>query len=110
MKSLKRIIVLVITVLSLTIVFCYGQNIAEQAEQSWKKGVEYAVQGKFKDAKEENAIEINPKYADAYINLGIAYEANGDMKKACADWKKACELGNCSYWVIINKLRCLFSF
>jgi len=30
----------------------------------------------------------------------------GNMKRACSDWKKACELGDCSNWGIVNKMRC----
>ena len=53
MKVLMRISLLVITVLSLTIVFCRCQSVAEQAEQSYAKGVAHAVLGNFNEAKEE---------------------------------------------------------
>ena len=35
------------------------------------------------------------------------YDAKDNMKKACYDWKQACELGNCNNWGLINKIRCL---
>jgi Flp pilus assembly protein TadD len=41
------------------------------------------------------AIEINPKYANAYNNRGIVYISLGNMVSACHDWLKACELGYC---------------
>ena len=38
------------------------------------------------------AIDINPKYADAYHNRGIAYRAKGFAENADADTKKARQL------------------
>ena len=40
------------------------------------------------------AIEINPKHSNAYLNRGVAKENLGDIKGACADWGKASSLGN----------------
>ena len=40
------------------------------------------------------ALEIDPKYSDAYNSRGLAkYELN-DHPGACVDFKKAIELGN----------------
>jgi Flp pilus assembly protein TadD len=39
------------------------------------------------------AIGIDPKYGEAYLNRGIVKEMLRDMKGACTDWKKASELG-----------------
>ena len=59
------------------------------------------------------AIEINPTFAEAYINRGLAYWMKSYLKnggaprmspirglidKACSDWKRACELGECKGW------------
>ena len=41
------------------------------------------------------AIELNPKYADAFYNRGIGYINLGKKDRACDDWRKACELGDC---------------
>ena len=38
------------------------------------------------------ALEINPKSALAYCNLGWTYEAIGDERKAIADYRKALEI------------------
>ena len=38
------------------------------------------------------ALEINPRYADAYDNRGLAYYYKGQYDKACSDWRRACEL------------------
>ena len=47
------------------------------------------------------AIEIDPKYADVYRNRGISKELIEDMKGACADWRKASDLGveDAANWV-----------
>ncbi len=43
-----------------------------------------------------SAIMIDPDYIQAYINRGVIYmETLGEIDKACADWKRACELGQC---------------
>lgn len=42
------------------------------------------------------AIQLNPQFAEAYDNRGIAYRIKfNDKAKACADWKRACELRRC---------------
>ena len=40
------------------------------------------------------AIEINPNHSNGYYNRGFAKKNIGDMKGACADWRKAFSLGN----------------
>jgi tetratricopeptide (TPR) repeat protein len=39
------------------------------------------------------AIQINPRYADAFANRALAKKRLGDKQGACADWHKAAELG-----------------
>jgi len=39
------------------------------------------------------AIEINPQYANAYVNRGIDRELANDLEGACDDWRKAVDLG-----------------
>jgi len=38
------------------------------------------------------AIEINPKYAVAYLNRGSAYDGKGQYDKAISDFNKAIEI------------------
>ncbi len=38
-------------------------------------------------------IRLNPEYAEAYYNRGLAYEKNGDQANAEADFTNAKELG-----------------
>ncbi|HGY5545329.1 MAG TPA: tetratricopeptide repeat protein, partial [Prochlorococcus sp.] len=56
------------------------------------KGKSGDLQGAIADYSK--AIEINPQYANAYKNRGIAKELVGDLKGACADWKEASSLGD----------------
>ena len=39
------------------------------------------------------AIEINPKYAEAYYNRGLLYQILDETEKANADFAKAKQLG-----------------
>ena len=55
------------------------------------------------------AIELNPKYAEAYLNRGLAYESIKNIRMACYDWKRACELGDCrGYWRANNNELCVW--
>ena len=158
MKVPGRIGVSALIILFLAVGLCYGQS---AAMQHLIKGVDYAAQGKFEEAKEEfgkvskadplyesaqedlkviedvidkkiksktaihlykgvtyvhkrqydeaisdytKAIEINPRYVDAYDNRGFIYMVRlEDKKKACADWKRACELGSCRNYEIARR-------
>jgi tetratricopeptide (TPR) repeat protein len=65
----------------------------EKANGLWKDG-------KYSDPDKaieylNKSIEIDPKYAAAYYNRGIVWYGKGDMEKACLDFRKACDLGNC---------------
>lgn len=45
------------------------------------------------------AIELDPNNARAWNNRGMAYWASkNDVVRACADWRKACELKLCGNW------------
>jgi tetratricopeptide (TPR) repeat protein len=44
------------------------------------------------------AIDVDPNKAIFYINRGLVYNQKEDKEKACADFKKACELGNCEMY------------
>jgi len=146
MKTVKMIGTSVLIVSFLMVGICHGQS---AAEQNYDKGVEYASQGLFKEAKEEfektlkvdplfdpaknllrfiedltakrieekaaihffkgiachnkrqsdraifhytKAIEIDPRFADAYINRGLAYDSKGQFDQAISDYNKAIEL------------------
>ena len=40
------------------------------------------------------AIELDPNHSEPYRNRGISKEELGDLNGACADWKKAANLGD----------------
>jgi Flp pilus assembly protein TadD len=46
------------------------------------------------------AVKVNPRYAKAYNYRGIAYMKSGNKERACSDWKRACELGNCNNYKV----------
>ena len=39
------------------------------------------------------AISINPNYAGAYYNRGLAYALSGNIGRAISDLQKACDMG-----------------
>ncbi len=61
------------------------------------KGVAYVMKGQYDQAIADfnKAIELNPKYAMAYSNRVYAYIYLVKIVRACDDWKKACDLGQC---------------
>ncbi len=64
----------------------------------FNRGGVFANIGKYDQSISDytKAIEINPKYAKAYNNRGGVYFVELENKvKGCADWQKACELGEC---------------
>jgi Flp pilus assembly protein TadD len=57
-------------------------------------GIEVARQGLWREAiyRWERAVELDPTYAEAYNNLAIAYEHDGDLDKAAGAYEKALAL------------------
>ena len=72
--------------------------LAADARSDAKKQVEFGIavaqRGLWREAiyRWERAVQIDPKYAEALNNLGIAYEHEGDLPKARAAYEKALEL------------------
>lgn len=56
----------------------------------------YFIKKDYKKALEmaDKAIALDPNYAAAYVNRGMAKEMLRDLEGACQDWKKANELGS----------------
>ncbi len=68
------------------------------AEAYYNRGIVYKNKDQYDQAISDytKALEINPKYAKAYNNRGFIYLVKLRNKvKGCADWKKACQLGEC---------------
>lgn len=64
------------------------------AKQQVEFGIAVAQRGLWREAiyRWLRAVEIDPTYAAAHNNLGIAYEHDGDLDKARAAYEKAIEL------------------
>ena len=70
---------------------------AQSADDYVDAGIEKGKSGDFKGAIADynKAIEINPQFAIAYYNRGLAKGIGlGDDQGACADFKKAASLGH----------------
>jgi Flp pilus assembly protein TadD len=57
-------------------------------------GIDVAQRGLWREAiyRWEKAVELDPKYAAAYNDLGIAYEHEGQLEKARKAYEKAMAL------------------
>ena len=57
-------------------------------------GISVAMRGLWKEAtyRWQRAVDIDPNYAEAYNNLAIAHEHEGDLDKARKAYEKAIEL------------------
>jgi len=112
MKALRRITLSILMLLLLAVGVTYAQSLAEEI---YNKGVEYAGQGKFPNAKEEfeKALKVDPFYEPAKFYLkaikdvieqkikretaihlfkGISYTANGQYNQAISDFNRALEI------------------
>ena len=60
----------------------------------YNTGGQYGTGGQYDLAVIEftKAIEINPRYAEAYIHRGLAYDAHGEHDQAILDYDKAFEI------------------
>ncbi len=79
----------------------------EFSDVYYNRGLEYINNGRYDQALEDfsKAIEINPVFADAYDTRGFVYLVKLDDKyRGCADWKRACELGQCNNYSISKKM------
>ncbi|UCE34111.1 MAG: TIGR04222 domain-containing membrane protein [Deltaproteobacteria bacterium] len=112
MKALTKIALSVLIVLLLAVGLSFAQNTAKKI---WTEGVEYAAQGKFKEAKEEfeKALKVDPSHTRAKIFLeviedvheqktkgktalhifkGTSFIIKGDFNQAISHFNKAIEL------------------
>lgn len=61
----------------------------------FERGFSYGKMGMFPQAKfdMDQSIRNQPEHGPSYFFRGRAFEAVGDLNSACADWRKAKELG-----------------
>ena len=71
-----------------------AQNPRDQAKPQVEFGITVAQKGLWQEAvfRWERATEIDPTYAAAFNNLGIAYEQLGKFEQAGKAYEKALEL------------------
>ena len=64
------------------------------AIQKWNEGNNFLYQNNYQGSmsKFSEAIELNPNYADAYNNRGVAYGNLGNYKQAIVDFNKAIQI------------------
>ena len=121
MKALKKTSLSAVIVLFVGVGFCYAQNSAKQISD---KGLEYAAEGRFKEAKEEfgKALKIDGFYepakrglkiigdvigqkieAETAIHLfkGAVHHNRGQLSKAIGECNKAIEI-NPEYAPVYN--------
>lgn len=82
----------------------------EYTDAYYNRGLTYNLKGQHNLAISDlnRAIELNPRYTAAYLNRGVIYlNELGNVIKGCADFQKACDLGDCrSYNLIKQKGYC----
>lgn len=87
------------------------ENNPKDANGYNNRGGAYVKKGQYDQAIYDytKAIKIAPRLAAAYSSRGFVYhEKIGNKVKGCADWKKACKLGECgNYNAAKQKNYCL---
>jgi type IV pilus assembly protein PilF len=71
-----------------------GADARTEAKSQVKFGIDVAQRGLWREAiyRWEKAIEIDPTYSEAYNDLAVAYEHEGQLDKARRSYDKALEL------------------
>ena len=82
---------------ALLVLTCAGSAFAGQrgdAKEQVEFGIQVAQRGLWREAiyRWERATQIDPTYAQAFNNLAVAYEHEGQLDKARAAYEKALEL------------------
>ena len=86
--------VLVTVLLSLAGVSLRAQDAREAAKEQVEFGISVASRGLWREAiyRWQRAVELDPTYAEAFNDLAIAYEHEGDFTKAREAYEKALSL------------------
>jgi Flp pilus assembly protein TadD len=91
---MTRLIVGIALLSALLVVVPISASERDEARRQVAFGIEVASHGLWREAayRWERAVEIDPSYAEAFNNLGVAYEHEGDIEKARAAYQKAVAL------------------
>ncbi|MBF0345960.1 MAG: tetratricopeptide repeat protein [Nitrospirae bacterium] len=83
----------------------YAENAINEALEHNNRGVVWVRKLYYDRAIDEytKAIEINPRFTDAYYNRGAAWAGKGDRDRAIADFTKAAQLGDKEAQNILRK-------
>jgi Tfp pilus assembly protein PilF len=98
---------LIVLVTALAIAGCRsGLNPAE-AQTQRRFGVQMAKMNLWREAmfRFHRAVEMNPSDAQAYNNLAVAYEANGDFDNAAKAYREALRLDRNNQYIAKNYSR-----
>lgn len=89
MKTAK-IGLLVLMVLSLMSIVCYGQT----AQEHYDTGLDFLGKKMYDEAIDayQKAVEIDPQYTKAYNDLGVTYYRKKMYDEAIAAYQKAIEI------------------
>jgi Tfp pilus assembly protein PilF len=92
-RVLSACVTAVITIGSAT-AFAAGDDRREEAKAQVEFGIKVAQKKLWREAtyRFEKATEVDPTYAAAWNNLGIAYEEQGNFKDANNAYEKAIKL------------------
>ena len=89
--------------LLLLLLFIPLVSFGQTAQEYYDKGKSYFDLDQYYNAISDfdKAIELDPDYTGAYVNRGLSKELINDLNGACADWKKAANMGhtNSVKWV-----------
>jgi tetratricopeptide (TPR) repeat protein len=73
----------------------YGQAVKDLSAEDWvERGISFGNSQQYNEAIKAftNALELNPRYANAYYNRGVVWTDKGNCDKAIADYNKALEI------------------
>ena len=98
---------LVVLVTALAIAGCRSSRNPAEAETQRRFGVQMAKMNLWREAmfRFRRAVEMNPSDAQAYNNLAVAYEANGDFENAAKAYREALRLDRNNQFIAKNYSR-----
>ena len=92
--SMTRLLAAASLVTALLVASPASADARADARQQVAFGIDVASRGLWREAiyRWERAVELDPTYAEAFNNLGVAYEHEGELDKAKAAYEKATAL------------------